>query len=91
MPVPDLSAGVAKEPGQDADGTTMRAGEGEHMSEVERRPATELPEMCCNRCGQTFIPADRSDPLHFQRRDGELCGGTGQPFRPFVIRRQNRR
>ena len=69
----------------------MSTAKGEQMSDAERSPVTELPEMCCNRCGQTFIPADRSDPLHFQRRDGELCGGTGQPFRPFVIRRQNRR
>jgi hypothetical protein len=69
----------------------MSTAKGEQMPDAERSPVTELPEMCCNRCGQTFIPADRSDPLHFQRRDGELCGGTGQPFRPFVIRRQNRR
>ncbi len=61
------------------------------MSEHERRPQTEFSEMCCDRCSQTFVPADRSDPLHFQRRDGELCGGTGQAFRPYVIRRQNRR
>ncbi|MGI8664633.1 MAG: hypothetical protein ACR2N4_01130 [Jatrophihabitans sp.] len=61
------------------------------MSERDRRPQTDLPEVCCDRCGQTFTPADRDDPLHFQRRDGELCGGTGRAFRPFVIRRQNRR
>ncbi|MDQ2837581.1 MAG: hypothetical protein M3Y42_17660 [Actinomycetota bacterium] len=61
------------------------------MSEYDRRPAAEPTEVCCDRCGQTFIPADQADPLHFQRRDGELCGGTGVSFRPFVIRRQNRR
>jgi len=61
------------------------------MSERNRRPDADLTEVCCARCGQTFIPADADDLLHFQRRDGELCGGTGVRFRPFVIRRQNRR
>lgn len=61
------------------------------MSELDRRPQPELTEFCCDRCGQTFVPADESDPLHLQRRDGELCGGAGVPFRPFVIRRHNRR
>lgn len=47
-------------------------------------------EACCERCNQTFIPADPNDLLHFQRRDGELCGGQGRYFRPFVIRNPNR-
>jgi len=46
----------------------------------------EPQEACCLRCNQTFLPADPDDPIHFQRRDGELCGGTGAYFRPFVIR-----
>jgi hypothetical protein len=61
------------------------------MSKGDRQAPVELPEICCDRCGQTFEPVDRSDPLHFMRRDGELCGGTGVPFRKFVIRRENRR
>ena len=62
------------------------------MSESNRRRLDDdLREACCDRCNQTFIPADAADMVHFQRRDGELCGGTGQSFRPFVIRRQNRR
>ena len=57
------------------------------MSEAKRRPeSTEPREACCLRCNQTFLPPDPSDPIHFQRRDGELCGGTGAYFRPFVIR-----
>jgi hypothetical protein len=28
--------------------------------------------------------------MHFQTRAGELCGGDGVPFRPFVIRKHNR-
>jgi hypothetical protein len=57
------------------------------MSEANRRSTPAEPsEVCCLRCNQTFLPADPSDPVHFQRRDGELCGGAGAPFRPFVIR-----
>jgi hypothetical protein len=57
------------------------------MSEANRRrPATEPREACCLRCNQTFLPADPAEPIHFQRRDGELCGGEGRYFRPFVIR-----
>jgi hypothetical protein len=47
-------------------------------------------EVCCERCRQTFVAADPLDPVHFQRRDGELCGGAGVPFRRFVIRDPNR-
>lgn len=61
------------------------------MPEPARRSEPEPAEVCCDRCGQTFVPADPTDPLHFQRRDGDLCGGTGLAFRPFVIRRENRR
>jgi len=53
-------------------------------------PSAEAPEVCCDRCRQTFTPADPSDLLHVQRRDGELCGGTGVPFRQYVIRDPNR-
>jgi hypothetical protein len=61
------------------------------MSEVNRRPDdADLREASCRRCNQSFIPADPADPVHFQRRDGELCGGEGLYFRPFVIRDPNR-
>jgi hypothetical protein len=60
------------------------------MSDANPQSATELREACCQRCNQTFLPADPDEPIHFQRRDGELCGGTGQYFRPFVIRDPNR-
>jgi len=58
--------------------------------ESRRRPNEDFGEVCCDRCRQTFVPADQSDPLHFQRRDGELCGGMGVPFRKYVIRDPNR-
>jgi hypothetical protein len=35
------------------------------------------------------IPEDGA-LLHFQQRNGELCGGTGVPFRKYVIRKPNR-
>ncbi|MCW2541863.1 MAG: hypothetical protein JWN95_3588 [Frankiales bacterium] len=47
-------------------------------------------EARCDKCGETFTLADPADLMHFQRRDGELCGGDGVPFRKFVIRRTNR-
>ena len=57
------------------------------MSEANRQtPAKEPREACCLRCNQTFLPSDPAEPIHFQRRDGELCGGEGRYFRPFVIR-----
>jgi hypothetical protein len=55
-----------------------------------RRIEAAPSEARCELCGETFVPADMSDLMHFQRRDGELCGGEGVPFRKFVIRRQNR-
>jgi len=58
------------------------------MSEANHQ--AEPTEVCCNKCHQTFVIADLAEPLHVQRRDGELCGGTGVPFRPFVIRNPNR-
>lgn len=61
------------------------------MSEIERSAGDQaLAEACCDRCNQTFTPADEQDPVHFQRRDGELCGGTGKFFRKYVIRDPNR-
>ncbi len=60
------------------------------MSEANRRQPGEITEMCCQRCNQTFLPADPDEPVHFQRRDGELCGGAGLPLRPYVIRNPNR-
>ncbi len=57
------------------------------MSESHRkRLDADLSEACCDRCNQTFTPADTSDLVHFMRRDGELCGGTGVFFRKYVIR-----
>lgn len=57
-------------------------------SQPHERP--DLREASCERCNQTFTPADPADPVHFQDRDGELCGGVGRYFRPFVIRKPNR-
>jgi hypothetical protein len=47
-------------------------------------------EARCEKCGETFTIVDPADLMHFQRRDAELCGGEGVPFRKFVIRRTNR-
>ncbi|UQX88801.1 hypothetical protein M6D93_02080 [Jatrophihabitans telluris] len=55
-----------------------------------RRNANEPSEARCALCGETFILADPNDLMHFQRRDGELCGGDGVPFRKYIIRRPNR-
>lgn len=61
------------------------------MSDAQRKQDdADLREASCDRCNQTFTPADAEDPLHFQRRDGELCGGTGLYFRKYVIRDPNR-
>jgi hypothetical protein len=55
-----------------------------------RRPEVLPSEARCERCGETFTPADASDLMHFQTRAGDLCGGDGVLFRPFVIRKHNR-
>ena len=61
------------------------------MTEHPGRRAPVLPtEARCERCGETFTPADMADLMHFQTREGELCGGDGVPFRKFVIRKFNR-
>ncbi|HTZ44220.1 MAG TPA: hypothetical protein VMB79_10180 [Jatrophihabitans sp.] len=58
---------------------------------TNRRPNSgETAEVCCKLCNQTFLPADPTVPIHVVRRDGELCGGAGVPFRPYVIRDPNR-
>ncbi len=43
-------------------------------------------EARCEACGETFELASPYDWMHFQRRDGQLCGGEGVPFRAYVIR-----
>lgn len=61
------------------------------MSDLGRKPVEPNPaEASCDRCNQTFVPGDAQDPVHFQRRDGELCGGSGRFFRKYVIRDPNR-
>ncbi|MGX7678073.1 hypothetical protein ACSMXN_04160 [Jatrophihabitans sp. DSM 45814] len=60
------------------------------MSEQDRRPQLAPSEARCEKCGETFALADGADRMHIQRRDGELCGGEGSPFRKYVIRRSNR-
>jgi hypothetical protein len=50
-----------------------------------QRP-TRGSEARCEACGETFELASPYDWMHFQRRDGELCGGEGVPFRPFAFR-----
>jgi hypothetical protein len=55
----------------------------------QRAERPDFQEARCDRCGETFLPHPE-DLLHFQRRDGELCGGTGSPFRKYVIRKHNR-
>ena len=73
-------------------GDVCQDGErGTPMSDVYRKPErSDLREASCDRCNQTFVPASPEDLLHLQRRDGELCGGQGRFFRPFVIRDPNR-
>jgi hypothetical protein len=62
------------------------------MSEqISRRTEPEHREARCEVCGETFQPAATSDLMHFQRRDGGLCGGEGVTFRKYVIRNPNRR
>jgi hypothetical protein len=67
------------------EGTSAAMPDGAH----NRKPA-EVIDARCERCGETFMPADPSDLMHFQRRDGELCGGDGVTFRKYVIRNPNR-
>jgi hypothetical protein len=57
---------------------------------ARQRKAPDFTEARCERCGESFLPADPSDLMHFQRRDGELCGGDGVTFRKYVIRKPNR-
>lgn len=35
-------------------------------------------EAICERCGETFIPADEDDTEHAARADGTECGGQGE-------------
>ena len=57
------------------------------MSEFNRSPEQLPHEARCERCGETFDLDDADDAMHFQRRNGDLCGGEGVPFRSYVIRR----
>ncbi|CAN5387154.1 hypothetical protein BH10ACT8_BH10ACT8_11120 [soil metagenome] len=54
------------------------------------RSDPETPEARCDRCGEGFVIPEDGALLHFQQRNGELCGGTGVPFRKYVIRKPNR-
>jgi hypothetical protein len=56
------------------------------MPEATSGPQQEPIEARCGRCGETFELISSEDAMHFQRRDGELCGGDGVPFRAYVIR-----
>jgi hypothetical protein len=62
------------------------------MSDASARaPQSEVREARCARCAETFeVAPGHAELLHFQRRDGQLCGGEGVPFRPYVIRNPNR-
>jgi hypothetical protein len=57
------------------------------FSEFSSRPDPAPREARCARCGETFEFASPDDLMHFQRRNGDLCGGDGQPFRSYVIRK----
>lgn len=35
-------------------------------------------EAICNRCGQTFVPADENDLTHEVKDNGQSCGGRGR-------------
>jgi hypothetical protein len=56
---------------------------------ANRKPVKDV-DARCDRCGESFLASDPSDLMHFLRRDGELCGGEGVPFRKYVIRNPNR-
>jgi hypothetical protein len=56
----------------------------------EQQRKDDSNEARCELCGETFVYADPSDLMHFQRRSGVLCGGEGVPFRKYVIRKNNR-
>lgn len=34
-------------------------------------------EARCNKCGETFVPADENDLVHCEREDGTPCEGNG--------------
>ncbi|HEY2041774.1 MAG TPA: hypothetical protein VGH11_03785 [Jatrophihabitans sp.] len=61
---------------------------------------SDMQEARCERCGETFAISDGitreaddfggTELLHVRRRQGELCGGIGVPFRRYVIRNPNR-
>jgi hypothetical protein len=36
---------------------------------------------------ETFEVAGPDDLVHFQRCNADLCGGDGQPFRAYLIRK----
>lgn len=75
MPIPQVRA--------------VRADQGDVADQIFRRSEPEANEARCELCGETFTPTG-DDRMHFQRRDGQLCGGEGVQFRKFVIRRHNR-
>jgi hypothetical protein len=62
------------------------------MPDASARAAKPGPtEARCELCSETFeVAPDQVDLMHFQRRDGQLCGGEGVPFRKYVIRNPNR-
>jgi len=35
-------------------------------------------EAICDKCGETFIPSDEEDIMHFIRNDGTDCNGLGK-------------
>jgi hypothetical protein len=62
------------------------------MSDATARSATPAPgEARCQRCAETFeVQPGQTELMHVQRRDGQLGGGDGVPFRKYVIRNPNR-
>lgn len=42
-------------------------------------------EARCMRCGETFNPNDPADFVHFQRNDGNECGGFGLPIGDYGV------
>jgi hypothetical protein len=67
------------------------------MSDLSARgPQSEAREARCESCGESFelssgqLAGGEPDLMHFQRLDGQLCGGEGIPFRKFIIRKTNR-
>lgn len=50
---------------------------------------THILEATCQKCGETFNPADAQDIIHMLKDNGNFCGGTGDLMGEYYLWTQN--